>query len=308
MNPSVDFPIGFVSLATGLSAHVIRAWERRYQAVVPRRSAAGRRLYSQADIERFILLKSAVDLGHGISHVAGLDRDGLADLTERVYDIQAPPSKKTPRPQPDGAHPYVDACLQAIETLDANALHQGLQQAALALGRQVAIVAVITPVMAQVGRRWSAGTLRVVHEHLASRVIQSHLCRLLDSPVSTAPSKRPRIIVGTPAGQWCQLGALAAAVTARDHGWEPVFLGPDLPAEEIAAACSILDPQMVALSITCRTEDAFLQDELRHLATLLPGRCPLVVGGRAGERYRPDIEAAGGSLCSTTDEFMSLLH
>ena len=308
MNPAVDFPIGFVSLATGLSAHVIRAWERRYQAVVPRRSKTGRRLYSQADIERFSLLKRAIDLGHSISHVAGLDRETLVDLTQAAYDTPDPHPKEGLHPPPDGPYAFVEACLQAIEALDGNALHRCLQQASLALGRQLTTEGVITPVMKQVGRRWSAGTLRVVHEHLASSVIQKHLCRLLDTPPATAPSQRPRILVGTPAGQWCHLGALATAVSARDHGWEPVFLGPDLPAEEIAAARSVLNPQMVALSITCRTEDAFLQDELRRLATLLGDGCPLVVGGRAGARYRSEIEAAGGLLCSSNDEFLSLLH
>ena len=54
--------IGYVSLQTGLSTHVIRAWERRYQALSPRRSAGGRRLYTQADINRLRHLKRLVDI------------------------------------------------------------------------------------------------------------------------------------------------------------------------------------------------------------------------------------------------------
>ena len=78
----VGFPIGFVSLHTGLSTHVIRAWERRYHAVSPQRSANGRRLFSQSDIDRLVLLRRSTQNGHSISHIAGLDRAQLVELAK----------------------------------------------------------------------------------------------------------------------------------------------------------------------------------------------------------------------------------
>jgi DNA-binding transcriptional MerR regulator len=308
MAPSVDLPIGFVSMATGLSGHVIRAWERRYQAVTPRRSHTGRRRYSQSDIERLTLLKHAIDKGHRISQVAGLDHATLRDLGGAVS--VPPPRRKTGTtflPRPDEAQAYVEACLQAIEALNGPELRRRLQDAAQAFGHRATIEAVMTAVMSRVGQRWSEGALRVVHEHLASSVFQTYLCRLLDTPCSPG-SNRPRILIGTPAGQWCHLGALAAAVTARDHGWEPVVLGPNLPAEEMAAARSMLNPRMIALSITCRLDDAILHDEFHPSGPLFQDGCPLVVGGQAAERYRSLVEAGGGILCATSAQFCALLR
>lgn len=308
MTQAVDFPIGFVSMTTGLSGHVIRAWERRYQAVAPRRSPSGRRLYSREDMERLTLLKRAVDRGHRISHIAGLDRETLVELTQRVSVPPAdPPAAEAPLPRPDDAPIYAEGCLAAIEVLDAAGLRDCLCRAEQAFGRRFAIEAVIKPVMTRVGQGWSEGSLRVIHEHFATTVLHAHFCRMLESPSTPSPH-RPRLLIGTPAGQWCHLGALATAVIARDHGWEPVFLGPSLPAEEIAAAQAALHPQLIALSITCRLDDGCLQEEIQRLTALLENRCPLVVGGRVVERYRPQIEAAGGVICTTTDALIPFLH
>jgi len=308
MTQAVDFPIGFVSMTTGLSCHVLRAWERRYQAVSPRRSPGGRRLYSRADMERLTLLKRAVDSGHRISHIAGLDRETLRDLTHSVSAPRPdPPAVKTLLPEPEEAQTYVQSCLQAIGAMDAPALQDGLDRAELAFGRRFAIDAVISPLMDRVGQGWSEGSLRVIHEHFATTILHAHFCRMLDTP-STPPARRPCLLIGTPAGQWCHLGALATAVIARDHGWEPVFLGPSLPAEEFAAAQAVLHPQLIALSVTCRLDDTCLQGEIQRLSALLESRCPLVVGGRAAERYRPQIEAAGGVICTTTEALIPFLH
>jgi hypothetical protein len=84
-------------------------------------------------------------------------------------------------------------------------------------------------------------------------------------------------------------------------------LGGNLPCEEIGAACDVLRPQAVALSITCRIDDAFMRREIERLEDFIDGRCVLLAGGHAVERYRACIEAGGGTVCSTSDQFLALL-
>ena len=69
--------IRYVCRQTGLTAHQIRAWEKRYQAVVPERTETNRRLYSEADIERLQLLAKAREAGLSLSQVAHLPADEL---------------------------------------------------------------------------------------------------------------------------------------------------------------------------------------------------------------------------------------
>ena len=62
-------PIAVVAQRTGLSQDVLRVWERRYGAVTPSRSSSGLRVYSDADIERLILLRSATRAGRRIKMI-----------------------------------------------------------------------------------------------------------------------------------------------------------------------------------------------------------------------------------------------
>ncbi|MGZ4975468.1 MAG: MerR family transcriptional regulator, partial [Limisphaerales bacterium] len=76
--------IKLVSLRTGLTAHVIRVWEKRYNAVRPRRTATNRRLYSTDDIERLTLLHEATRAGHSISTIASLSTAELRKISSQT--------------------------------------------------------------------------------------------------------------------------------------------------------------------------------------------------------------------------------
>jgi DNA-binding transcriptional MerR regulator len=269
----VGFPIGFVSLRTGLSTHVIRAWERRYHAVSPQRSASGRRLFTQADIDRLRLLGRVVQNGHSISHIARLDAAKLKELAESTTSSHD--STHTDSEPPAGITPeeIIGTGLKAVAMLDGTTLQRILRQAAATFSHQALFDAIFCPLLTQVGRQWSEGVLRIVHGNLAAIVVHAQLVGLLNHSTGDA-SEKPILLIATPTGQFCYLGALAVAVTAQDQGWEPVFLGWNLPAEEIAAAHGMLDPQMIALSITCRVNDVFMHDELIRLSDLLNDRVP----------------------------------
>ena len=79
--PEAQYPIRAVSKLTGISIDTLRAWERRYAAVVPERSERGRQ-YSQEQIQRLVLLHSLVERGHAIGQIASLPKQALRDLLE----------------------------------------------------------------------------------------------------------------------------------------------------------------------------------------------------------------------------------
>ena len=82
--------IKVVARRTGLSAHVIRIWEKRYGAVEPERTDTNRRLYSDEQIERLSLLRDITQAGHSIGHVAKLPTEKLRQLAARIIRHQRP--------------------------------------------------------------------------------------------------------------------------------------------------------------------------------------------------------------------------
>ena len=92
------YRVGMVSKLTGLSTHTLRMWEKRYAAVVPERTEAGGRLYSDADVERLRLLHTLVQSGHSIGGIANLSDD---DLRRMAAAFPRASETSTPQLLPD---------------------------------------------------------------------------------------------------------------------------------------------------------------------------------------------------------------
>jgi cobalamin-dependent methionine synthase I len=105
------------------------------------------------------------------------------------------------------------------------------------------------------------------------------------------PANAPSIVVATPAGQLHEVGALVVSVGAALEGWRPVYLGPDLPADEIAGAVQQSNARAVALSLVFPADDPKLPAELVRLRRLLADEVPLLIGGRAAEAYGHAIDS-----------------
>ncbi len=278
---------------TGLTSHAIRVWEKRYQAVEPQRTDTNRRLYSEADIERLIDLHRATQQGHSIGRIAQLSDAELKALVEDESPSfsAVPTSARQTAPVNLGDdHDFVQACLDAIRAMDAYALEAELANAEIAMGRKKLLSTVIEPIMEQVGDFWSKGTLRVADEHLATSVIRTFLGAM--HATHRPPNGAPLLISTTPAGQWHEIGALLASLTAQSEGWRTLYLGPNLPAEEIAAAALNHGARAVALSMIYTGDELLIRGELRKLHRSL-AHCALLIGGRASAHYAPIIEEMG---------------
>ena len=84
------FKIGAVARLTGVSVHTLRKWEERHGAVAPRRSTGGKRLYTDADVQRLVLIKRLVDQGMSLHSVAGCSFEELADRWARLSRTEIP--------------------------------------------------------------------------------------------------------------------------------------------------------------------------------------------------------------------------
>ena len=81
---SAAYTIQMASKISGVGVHTIRAWEKRYKALVPSRDSSGHRVYSKEDIEKLMLLSELCLLGYSISKVAN---HPINDLKKLLIDL-----------------------------------------------------------------------------------------------------------------------------------------------------------------------------------------------------------------------------
>ena len=260
------YPIRAVAKITGLSLDTLRAWERRYKAVVPERSGRGRQ-YSPEHIERLLLLNALVQKGHAIGGIASRSDAELRGL------LTQQPSQPTsvPKPPVDMLAPV----LAAIENFDTIGASDELSRLAAVLSPRDLVYEVAVPLMFEVGTRWHNGTLAVAQEHLVTHMLRTLLGNMMRLFRFSNPAMK--MVLATPVGESHELGILAAGMLASLGGVEPVYLGPNLPAREIADAARATSAQVVALGITFLLETT--QEELKALAAAMPEGIELWVGG-----------------------------
>jgi len=266
------FPLGSVARLTGLSPEVMRAWERRHRAVSPLRTPGGTRRYRASDLERLRLLKAAIAAGHRIGELAALSNAELEPLATAL----APP------PRHDG-----DDILAAIAAFDAAEAQRLLALQLSALGAVRFAREVAVPLAGEIGARWSDGRLGVACEHLATALLRSLLGAALQP--GAAALRGPRIVFATLSGERHELGLLMAAQSAMSAGANPLYLGPDVPADELAVATSRSGAAALALSLVTPPDDA-ATTALAALRRELPTSVALWVGG-AGAR---ELETGAG--------------
>jgi DNA-binding transcriptional MerR regulator/methylmalonyl-CoA mutase cobalamin-binding subunit len=262
---------------TGLSPELLRAWEKRYRVVEPLRSPGGTRRYRGSDIERLRRVKAAVDAGQRISVVSQLDLDAL----ERGAGAPAPAARS------------LDEIFGALDRLDAVEVQRTLSLQLAALGPARFASECVAPLLREIGERWADDRLRIASEHLATAVIRALLGAALQP--NAASLFGPRVVFATPGGERHELGLQMAAVVALGAGANPLYLGAELPVEEILAAAQRTDAAAVAIGLVTLPLDA-AERAVAALRGGLPLRVHLWLGGaRARELpQREGVEALEG--------------
>jgi MerR family transcriptional regulator, light-induced transcriptional regulator len=297
-------PIQVVSDRTGLSAHVIRVWEKRYGAVKPVRTETNRRLYSEEEIDRLSLLGRVTARGHAIGYAVRLPVEKLKLLADETpeamplstgHDLRAPASP---------ADAMLASALRAVQSLDSGALGAVLKQAEVQLGAQGVLHRLVAPLAQAIGEQWRTGALTAAHEHFATAVLRLFLGHAA-KPFAAAQNA-PVFMAVTPLGQLHELGALLAGAAAANLGWHVIYLGASLAAAEIAGAAQQNRARVVALSIVYPEDDPNLASELTRLRDLLPATA-ILAGGRAMHAYREPLSRIGAHMIVDLAELGTIL-
>ena len=263
-------------------------------------------MYSEADTRRLALLSEAIRSGKSISRLAGLDNEQLQALVKEAAVKGSSSARDLLSGVPAVAEPDVfNDALEAIERLDTQALDSAYQRAQLKLGDQGLLKRLICPLAREVGERWRIGRLNAAQEHFftaMSKVFVWNLTRQYD-----LDSNAPKIVVGTPAGQVHDLGAVIVAATAANTGWRVSYVGASLPAFELAGAVQTIGASALALSIVYPEDDPRLGAEIALLGRLLPKGVRFFVGGRAAHAYLPALKESKACVLGSLEEFDSEL-
>ncbi len=267
------YEIHEVAELTGLAPARLRAWERRYEVVRPRRMANGYRVYTADQVALLRAFARLIEAGERIGDLATRPREEVLCLAE---------------PPMGDASPHA-ALLDAIRGLDRERL-EGLIAQQLALrGFRAFATDVVIPLAADVGDMWALGKIPIAAEHMASEVV----VHALKGGLRMGRGGGPLVVAGCLPGERHEWGVLATLAVVQDEGWRTHYLGPDLPVEEVVEASWKLSPAAVGLSASDPGLVRSLLPSLAALPSKLPPRTLAVVGGSGTDPHARLLRSYG---------------
>ncbi len=264
------YSIRLAARMSGISAHTLRMWERRYGFPVPLRTEGGARRYTEDDVATLKLISQALELGYRAGDVVGKPPDNL----RRMIAEQKPSAVATPAA---GEPPQIDKVLAALARDDLGSVREQLRHAVAALGPKRFLTHFAQPLAHEVGERWARGELAVRQEHAVSDLLTTQIRTLVAG--FELPDGRPRVLLTTLPDELHGLALDMVALFLALHQAGPRSLGISTPVHEIAQAAIALDVDVVGLSISGATPAATVAQAVSALLAELPRRVEVWVGG-----------------------------
>ena len=277
---------------TGVPIELLRAWERRYGIVSPERTAGGYRLYDDASIERLRAMRRLVDGGWTPSVAAGavLRAEPSAAVVEPAAGAVAATPEAGPRTDRDPGT-LITAFVDRAAAMDAPGLERVLDEIVAAGSFEAVADGLLLPALAAMGDGWASGRVSVAAEHAASHAVLRRLAAAFQAAGRPTPAAGA-VLVGLPPGCRHELAALAFAVAARRAGLAVLYVGPDLPATDWAAAVEAAPAAAVVIG-------APTDDDVRAavaVASVVRETSPDVIVAFGGRAAAAAARGAGGSI------------
>lgn len=282
--------IGALSRAARIPVETLRTWERRYGSPMPVRKPSGHRLYPAASVEHLRRVGRLLAHGHRPGEILGLSLRQLDALLSISEPGLRPPAGDS-QASVFGSEQLgrsLEMSLRAAADLDHESLIRELRANWIRLGPLRFLQDYAGPLMDAVGRAWEDKTLEIRHEHFASACVSDFL-REVREPFDQQ-AHGPRLAAAMLPGDTHEGGLLMASALLAYRGYRVVYLGAGMPVDQIAAAGTSGDIEVVAISISSAMPRRRAASAVAQLRKLLPRRVPLWVGGAGAPAALEGVE------------------
>ena len=298
------YSIGHVAEQVGISPATLRAWERRYAIVSPKRTAGDYRVYSRDDLRLLHAMKRLIDAGWSSSFAA---REAMRqrDLIDAAPG-SAPSTSNIDSSGHSGHTDLPDQVVAAATSLDARRLDMLLDQVFASGSFETAVTTHLFPALRALGDAWAAGRVTVAGEHLASNAISRRLAAAYDAAASTGIG--PPVVMGLAPGSRHELGLLAFAVAARRRGLDVRYLGADVPLADWVAASA--EPTGATAAVVLAVPTAEDVPGATEVVAALRGTSPALViaaGGAEQDEAPTEVVRLGHDIAAAAEMLARLL-
>ena len=206
---------------SGIKAHTIRIWEKRYNLIEPHRTNTNIRYYTDCDLKKILNVALLNRKGIKISNIARLNDLELKEEIIRVS--RSAQSQDT----------VVDSMAIAMIDLDEYKLEAIIDKSISKVGLKSTVIDVLYPFLDKVGILWQSGHVNPFQEHFVSNLIRQKIISATDQLPNTYSPKARKFLLILPEGEWHEIALLFAQYLLKASHHEVIYLGQSLPYSDV---------------------------------------------------------------------------
>ncbi len=274
----IKYSIKDLEKLTGIKAHTIRIWEKRYNIVSPLRTTTNIRFYSDGDLKRLLNVSILNRNGFKISNIVRLSRD---EINQSVMEASA---------RFVNWESQIENLIIAMIDLDENKFEKSISNSIMKLGFDETVSGIIYPFLEKVGLLWQIGTINPAHEHFITNLIRQKLIIAIDAENKSLRPNSKTFILFLPEGELHELSLLFYSFLIKKRGHRVIYLGQNLPVEDLQHVNLIVHPDFLVTVVTAAITRQELVNYIQNLADHFPDQTILLGGNQIMELPDPKIK------------------
>jgi len=211
---------------SGIKAHTIRIWEKRYNLIEPHRTTTNIRYYTDNELKKILNVSVLNRHGIKISNIAKLSDKELKDEIMRVSSSN-PSTENT-----------IDSMIISMIDMDELKFISTLNKAIAKQGFTNAYINIVYPFLDKIGVLWMAGDINPAQEHFVLNLVRQKLIAAVDSFSHVYNPNAQKFLLFLPEGEWHEIGLLLALYLLKEAGHNVVYLGQSVPYSDVIATGS----------------------------------------------------------------------
>lgn len=269
-----NYSIKDLEMLSGIKAHTIRIWEKRYGVITPDRTDTNIRTYCDGDLKKLLNIALLNNHGLKISKLSKLKYEDLCQEVERLAINET--SYDT----------YIDRLIVAMVDIDRPKFEMLLKEATDNMGFENTCINVLYPFLQKIGIMWMANSINPAQEHFISSLIIQKMYVATDK-LYTPELKEKKAIFFLREGELHEMGLLFYRYLFMKRGIEDIYLGQSVPLDDLKQTVQAHKPQYLVTALVATLDQDAIEAYLRALSVAFPQIKIIVSGYQISQYTRP---------------------
>ena len=224
---------------SGIKAHTLRIWEKRYALFEPDRTETNIRYYSNDDLKRILNISQLNKNGFKISVIAAMSD---AEIREKVSAINLVRTE---------SEDLIDNLIVGMIELNEAYFEKIFSACILKMGFENTVQKVIAPFFYRIGVMWQTGGINQAQEHFVSNIIRQKLIVAIDRLKPANDEKtRPTAVLFLPENDLHEMSLLFYNYVLRSRNMKTIYLGQSVPSTSLTRVIDIVKPDILLSVVT----------------------------------------------------------